>query len=152
MDFEILDYLPTPAEKYAGIVRVKATLKGTFRFKIQPRKDGAGHFPAVASIKGPDENNAASYLPSFVIDSASEREDLDHAIGQAIKRFVDPASVHNVAESKAIPIDKEAQRRQNDLRPQNTTLQQRSSNGEAGRGLPVDSGNGYQFENEKLPF
>ena len=48
----------------------------------------------------------ASYLPSFAIDSNDEREEIERAIRQAIKRFVDPTSVHNVVESKAIPIEK----------------------------------------------
>jgi hypothetical protein len=107
MDFEIMDWLPTPAEKYLGIVRVKAfNGKVTLRFKIMQKKDGSGYFPASASLKGPDVDNAASYLPAFAFDSTDDREELDRAIRQAIKRFVDPASVHNVAETKAIPIEK----------------------------------------------
>jgi hypothetical protein len=147
MDFEIIDYLPTPAEKYLGIVRVKAFGgKVTFRFKIMQKKDNTGYFPAPASIKGPDVDNAASYLPSFAFDSTDDREELERAIRHAIKRFVDPTSVHNVVESKAIPIDKQRASLQDQLlKPGQHTQVQRSANG--GQVNHVESSN-----EEALPF
>lgn len=156
MDFEIIDYLPTPSEKYLGIVRVKAFGgKITLRFKIVQKKDGSGYFPASATIKGPDQDNQVTYLPAFMFDSASDREDLDHAIRQAVKRFVDPASVHNVAESKAIPIEKHRALIQdaNYRNPTPNTQVQQNAHQLKGNNekTHVSNHNGI-LENEDIPF
>ena len=156
MDFEIIDYLPTPSEKYLGIVRVKAfNKKITLRFKIVQKKDGHGYFPAAATIKGPDIENASSFLPSFQFDSQDDRDELDQAIRMAIKRFVDPASIHNVAETKAIPIEKHRASIQdaNYRNPTQTTNEQRNTSQFKANGQNELVSNQIDIaSNEELPF
>jgi len=147
MQFNIIDFLPTPGEKYLGVVRFKSgDGKMTFRYKIQMKKDGSGYFPCAASIKGPSIEGRDNYLNSFEFDSAQDREDLEHAIRQAVKRFVDPASVHNAKTEtpKAIPIER-PQERASQTQTSNYTQQQQKPNSGQGNVVPFNV-------NEEIPF
>lgn len=90
MDFEFIDYTPTPGEKHLGLAKVKCWGKIVLRFKIVPTKDGSGAFPAAASYKIV-ENGADRYVPAFILDSNSDKEDLEGLIKSNIKRYTGPA-------------------------------------------------------------
>lgn len=89
--FEFMDYVATPAEKHHGIVRIKAFGKIVLRYKIMPKKDGSGWFPICASYKIPGPEGD-SYVSAFVLDSNSDKEDVEALIRANVKRHI--VSVH----------------------------------------------------------
>lgn len=99
MSFEFIDYIATPEEKHLGIARVKAWGKIVLRFKIVPTKDGSSFFPAAASYKI-IENGTERYVPAFILDSNSDKEDLESLIKSNVRRFTLGASIDFKGTSK----------------------------------------------------
>jgi hypothetical protein len=82
--FEFIKYEPTPSEKHLGIATIKLYGKLLARFKIVPTKDGSSFFPAAASYKVGDR-----YESSLILDSNSEKEELDALIKYQVKLILD---------------------------------------------------------------
>lgn len=87
-DYEFIKYIPTPTENYIGIAEVFICGKFTQLFKIIPRKDGSGFFPASTSIKTKENGNDV-YLHSFEIDSNKEKEALNSFIISNVKEWIE---------------------------------------------------------------
>ncbi len=68
---EFIDYLPTPGEKYLGIITVKLYGKIQVLYKWSERKDGKGCFANPASFKIGDD-----YEPSILVDSRIEEKEI----------------------------------------------------------------------------
>ena len=83
--FEFISYTPTPTEKQLGIATVKIYGRIIARFKIVQTKDGLNSFPAAPSIKIGEQ-----YFPAFMLDSSSEKEELDHFIKLNVKNAQAP--------------------------------------------------------------
>lgn len=86
-NFEFRGYRPTPGEKHAGIAEVKAWGKIILRYKIIPKKDGNGFFPATASLKI-NESGQDVYASAFTIDSNSDREECESVIMSNVRRVM----------------------------------------------------------------
>ncbi len=97
MSFEFIEYVPTPGEKHLGIAKVKCWGRIVLRYKIVPTKDGSGYFPVPASYKLV-ENGTDRYVPAFILDSNSDKEDLEGLIKSNVKKFMSPS-----ASSSSIP-------------------------------------------------
>lgn len=85
MDFIFMDYLPTPLEKHLGIVKIKAWGKIVLRYKIVQKKDGHGFFPVAASYKLPGDQGEETYVSAFVLDSNSDKEEVETLIRSKLK-------------------------------------------------------------------
>lgn len=88
--FEFIEYVSTPNEKHFGIVKVKAYNKIVLRYKIMPKKDGSGVFPVCASYKVSD-SEGDKYVSAFVIDSNSDKEEIESLIRQNVKKYINSA-------------------------------------------------------------
>lgn len=100
--FEFLSYIPTPTEKYAGVVTIRILGKSCQnpncqnhnnnmniiqRFKWQERKDGKGFFSCSPSLKI-TEDGQESYEPSFYMDSRTEQEALEKIIRYGVNQYI----------------------------------------------------------------
>lgn len=102
MKFEFKKYTPTPGEKYLGIAEIKILGETPIilRFKIVPRKDGKGNFPAIASYKMPNRDVGDEYDECFMLDSRSDNEEciktIMHHVSQNLKlgNYVNPSPVY----------------------------------------------------------
>jgi hypothetical protein len=87
MDFEFCGFLPTPGEKHIGIVKIKAFNKIVLRYKIIAKKDGNGYFPTAASYKVAMDGQD-TYVPAFILDSNSDKDDLENLIRTNLRKFL----------------------------------------------------------------
>ncbi len=93
MNFEFMDFVPTPGEKHLGIARVKFYGKIVLRYKIVAKKDGLGYFPTVASYKMPTPDGSDSYASAFTIESNSDKEDVEQLIRVNCRRYLEPSAL-----------------------------------------------------------
>ena len=93
MNFEFLDFTPTPSEKHLGIAKVKFYGKIVLRYKIVAKKDGLGYFPTVSSYKMPTPDGSDSYAPAFTIESNSDKEDIEQLIRVNCRRYLEPSAL-----------------------------------------------------------
>lgn len=94
-NFEFIKYEPTPSEKHMGVATVKLYGKIILRYKIVPNKDGSGYFPCAASYKMPSAPGGQDiYVSAFMLDSNSEKEELENLIRANVKQFL--AQQHSV--------------------------------------------------------
>lgn len=77
---EFVDYVLTPGEKHLGVATINFNDQLYLRYKVQPGKDGKGHFFSPASHKMPGD----TYVPSFVIDSNFVKEKISTVIKNGI--------------------------------------------------------------------
>lgn len=84
--YQFIKYEPTPTEKHLGIATVKLYGKIILRYKMVATKDGTGYFPAAASYKMP--NTTDQYYSAFMLDSTSEREELEGFIKHHVKSWM----------------------------------------------------------------
>lgn len=96
--FEFVDYTSTPTEKHYGIVRIKAFNKIILRYKIMPKKDGSGYFPVCASYKIPIPGADDTYVSAFMLDSNSDKEELENLIRANVKKPIE-AQLRNLGAS-----------------------------------------------------
>lgn len=85
MTAEFIGYTPTPSEKYLGIATVKIYGKVLLRYKVIPRNDGTSIFFAPPSIRLPAVDGA-DYVPSFILDSQIDEEEIFALIRRNIKQ------------------------------------------------------------------
>lgn len=78
--FEFLEFVKTPGEKYVGVAVIRAYGKIILRYKIVPKKDGNGFFPAPASVKIEEK-----YEQAFEIDSSYEDKKIREMVMENIK-------------------------------------------------------------------
>ncbi len=83
---EFIKYEKANDEKYLGIATVKLYGKILLRYKIVMNKDGSGFFPAAASYKNPAFPD--QYYSSFMLDSNSEKEEVENCIRSNVKRYM----------------------------------------------------------------
>lgn len=83
---EFVKYEKVNDEKYLGIATVKLYGKIILRYKIVMNKDGSGFFPAPASYKNP--SYPEQYYSCFMLDSNSEKEEVENCIRANVKRFM----------------------------------------------------------------
>lgn len=83
---EFKSYQPTPGEKYLGIVTVKRH-NDIIRFKWVAKKDGKGCFASSCSIKIVEDGQDV-YLPAFLLDSLTEREEMDTIIRRGVNAAI----------------------------------------------------------------
>ncbi len=83
---EFIKYEKANDEKYLGIATVKLYGKILLRYKIVANKDGSGYFPAAASYKNPSYPD--QYYASFMLDSNSEKEEVENCIRSNVKRYM----------------------------------------------------------------
>ena len=74
-NFEFIKYDLTPHDRHKGIAHVRAYGKISLRFKVIPKKNGEGTFPAAPSIRMGTEPDI-SYLSAFSVDSKEEESEL----------------------------------------------------------------------------
>ena len=86
--FEFIKYEATPSERHLGIATIKLYGRLLARFKIVKTKDGSTFFPAAASHKVGDR-----YESALVIDSNSEKEELDTMIKYNVKLILDGGKI-----------------------------------------------------------
>ncbi len=79
--FEFIKFEPTPTEKHFGIATVKLFDKVIAKFKMINTKDGSAFFPAAPSLK-----LGESYVSAFMLDSQSEKEELDNLIKHNVRQ------------------------------------------------------------------
>lgn len=84
--FEFIKYEPTPSEKHLGVATVKLYGKLIAKFKIVPTKDGQNFFPAAPSLKIGEQ-----YHNCLMLDSNSEKEELDNLIKHHVKAILNGA-------------------------------------------------------------
>src|SRR5574337_1808869 len=89
---QFINYTPTPGEKHMGIATIKLYNRIVLRYKIVPNKDGSGYFPTSASYKIVDEQGER-YVSAFVIDSNSEKEEIEGIIRANVKKAIAQPSV-----------------------------------------------------------
>jgi hypothetical protein len=118
MNFEFLDYLPTPGEKHLGIARVKCWGKIVLRYKIVPKKDGGGVFPGCASYKVVD-GGEETYVPAFVLDSNSDREDVEALIRKGVRPYLNGGiqGEQSVHQEQSVPFIQRPEYNQNNGLP-----------------------------------
>ena len=99
MSFEFLMYTPTPGEKHLGIAKIKAFGKIVLRYKLVPRKDGQGFFPMPASYKMPSPDGQDVYVSAFMLDSNSDKEDLEELIRVNVRRYMGQNAIAQYTQS-----------------------------------------------------
>lgn len=87
--FEFRNFTPTPGEKHAGIAEIKVNGETPLilRFKITPRKDGAGFFPNIASYKMPGRPAGEEYDECFMLDSRSDDDSCKRLVMQGFNAW-----------------------------------------------------------------
>lgn len=88
-NIEFLKYEETPGEKHFGIATVRLYGKVVLRYKIVPNRDGTGFFPCAASYKMPAAGGEPErYVPSFILDSNSEKDEVEGIIKAHVKHHM----------------------------------------------------------------
>lgn len=86
---EFLKYEPVQGEKHFGIATVRLYGKVVLRYKIVPNRDGTGYFPCAASYKMPaTADEAERFVPSFVIDSNYDKDEIETLIKARVKPYL----------------------------------------------------------------
>lgn len=102
MNLEFLSYIPTPGEKSLGIASIRYMGKIMLRYRILPRKDGQGYFPASSSLKIKDDfTGADKYIESFMIDSRSDNDEILRFVMSNVNKEMGKTSV--IAPNATVP-------------------------------------------------
>lgn len=99
-NLEFLSFVECPGEKYLGIATIRLNRTLVLRFKIVPKKDGSGYFPACASYKVPDGNGGERYIEAVMFDSRSEDEDVKSFVISGWKKSQQKANTSVFESSK----------------------------------------------------
>ena len=92
-DFKFVKFIPTPSEKYAGIITIKVFDKIILRYKLVQTKDGTSHFPSPPSFKI-IENGQERFISAFGMDSSTDAEDLSIWIKEIAKKCLSGISIN----------------------------------------------------------
>lgn len=104
-DFEFINYLETPDEKYfMGIACVRLYGKIVLKYKIVERKDGSSFFIAPPSYRLPLPNSEDfKYIDAFMIDSRMEHEELQDFIRSHVDKHMNSHSVNQPQQQQQQP-------------------------------------------------
>ena len=94
--FEFLNYIPISGESHIGTAIVRIYGKIIARYKIVPKKDGTGNFPAPASVKV--DQSEKPYKHAIEFDSNYENEELKEFIMKHVKQATTPAVANQPAD------------------------------------------------------
>lgn len=91
-DFEFLNYLQTPDEKYfMGIATTRIYGKIVLKYKIVQKKDNSGYFIAPPNYRLPvKEDGTHKYIDAFLIDSRTEHDLLLEFIRKHVNMIIHP--------------------------------------------------------------
>ncbi len=84
---EFISYQPTEGQSYSGIVTFRRHGKDILRYKWVAKKDGKGHFASAPSLKIVDEEGER-YLPSHLVDSRSDHEEMESILRKGINATI----------------------------------------------------------------
>lgn len=98
-NYKFLNFIPQKNDpKCFGVAEILAFDKIVLRYKIIPRKDNSGYFPATSSIKVV-EFGQEKYINAFTIDSNYENQQIVDLVMKNVKSHMGGNSQNNIPQS-----------------------------------------------------
>jgi hypothetical protein len=137
---KFLKYEKANAEdKFLGIATISLYDKIVLKYKIVMKKDGSAFFPAAPSLKQPGTTD--EYVSAFIIDSNSEKEEIEGFIRHHVKLAMQVEQSAQAANTSIAP---------NPYGQQQQTYAQMSQQGQA-RPAPLPAQQSI-FDDSNVPF